>query len=83
MNTVETALVIILAVGMAALLVLSIILVSIMIAVMKNVQKISERAEEATSNINEVIATMGRKVAPLAVSGIVAAIMRRFRERRG
>ena len=80
MNTVETALVIVLSVGMAALLILSIILVSIMIAVMKNVQKISERAEEATSNLNEIFASVGRKIAPIAVSGIVAALMRRFRK---
>jgi ABC-type protease/lipase transport system fused ATPase/permease subunit len=80
-NSVETALVIVLSVGMAALLVLSIILVSIMIAVMKNVQKISDRAEEATSNINELVASLGRKVAPVAVSGIVSAIMRRWRSK--
>lgn len=81
MNSVETALVIVLSVGMAALLVLSIILVSIMIAIMKNVQKISERAEEATSNVNELIASLGRKVAPVAVSGIVSALMRRWRSK--
>jgi len=78
-NTVETALLIVLSVGMAALLILSIILVSIMIAVMKNVQKISERAEEATSNLNELFASLGRKVAPVAVSSILGAILRRFR----
>jgi flagellar biosynthesis protein FlhB len=79
-NSVETALVILLAVGMASLLVLSIILVSIMIAVMKNVQKISERAEEASSNINEVIASVGRRVVPIAMSGLVAAVVRKFRK---
>jgi hypothetical protein len=64
---------------MAALLILSIILVSIMIAVMKNVQKISERAEEATSNLNELFASLGRKVAPVAVSSLVSALVRRWR----
>ena len=81
MNSVETALVIVLSVGMAALLVLSIILVSIMISVMKNVQKISERAEEATSNINELIAGFGRKVAPVAVSSLVSALMKRWKSK--
>jgi hypothetical protein len=80
-NSVETALVIVLSVGMAALLVLSIILVSIMISVMKNVQKISERAEEATSNINELVGSLSRKMAPVAVSGIVSAILKRWRSK--
>ena len=81
MNSVETTLVIVLSIGMAALLILSIILVSIMIAVMKNVQKISERAEEATSNINELVGSLSRKMAPVAVSGIVSAILKRWRSK--
>lgn len=77
-NSVETALVILLAIGFLALLILSIILVSMLLAIMKNVRRISARAEEATANISEVAAMMGRKVAPIAVSTVVAAIVRRF-----
>ena len=81
MNSVETALVIVLSVGMAALLVLSIILVSITISVMKNVQKISERAEEASGNISELVSSFSRKMAPVAASGIISALIKRWRNK--
>ncbi len=81
MTTVETVLVIILAIGFFALLVLSIILVSIMIAIMRNVKRISDRAEEVTSNMSELVAAVGRKVAPFALSGLTAAAVRWFKGR--
>ncbi len=80
-NNVETILIIILAIGFFTLLVLSIILVSIMIAIMKNVKRISDRAEEATSNVAEIIATVSSKIAPFALSGLTAAAMRWFKGR--
>lgn len=79
MNNVELAWVIILSVGFLVLIVLSIILISIMIAVMRNVKRISDRAEEATANVADLAAIVGKKVAPLAASAMVAAVMRRFR----
>jgi len=81
-NTVETVLVILLSVGMVSLLVLSIIFVSILIAVARNVKRISDRADEVTGNVSELVATMSRKVAPMAVSAIAAAVMRRWRGRK-
>jgi hypothetical protein len=78
-NTAETVLVILLAVGFLALLTLSIILLTMMIAIMKNVRRISQRAEEASANAAEVVSMMGKKFAPIAASTVVAAIMRRFR----
>jgi hypothetical protein len=50
-----------------------------MIAVMRNVKRISDRAEEATANVADLAAIVGKKVAPLAASAMVAAVMRRFR----
>ncbi len=81
MNTVETVLVILLGVGFLSLLILGIILVSIMIAIMKNVRKISERAEEATSNVAELASMIGRKVAPFALSGLAGAAMKWFKNK--
>jgi cell division protein FtsL len=75
-TTVEQVLIIILAVGFFVLLVLSIILVSLLVAIMRNVKRISERAEEATSNFSELAAMVGRKVAPFALSGIGAMAMK-------
>ena len=79
MNTVESVLIILLAVGFLALLIMSIILVSMMLAVMKNVRRISERAEEATANVANLAQTVGGKLAPIAVSTLVAALVRRFK----
>jgi len=78
-DNVELAWVIILSIGFLVLIILSIILISLMIAVMRNVKRISERAEEATSNVADLAAIVGKKVAPFAVSAVAAAAMRRFR----
>lgn len=78
MNTVETVLVILLSVGFLTLLILSIILSVMMITIMRNVRRISQRAEEATSSVADIAQTLGRKIAPVAVSTVVAAIVRKF-----
>jgi hypothetical protein len=80
-NTVEYALLIILCVGFITLLILSIILVSIMLAIMKNLKRISDRAENVTASAANIMEMVGQKVAPLAVSAIVAAALRKFRNK--
>lgn len=79
MNQVVTALVIILSLGFLTLLILAIILVSMMLSVMRNLKRVTERAEEVTSNAADLTAMISRKVAPLAVSAAMAAIARRFK----
>ena len=79
MNDVETALVILLSIGFLTLLILSIILVSMMLAVMRNVKRISARAEEVTANAADLAAMVSKKVAPLALSAALAALMRKFK----
>jgi hypothetical protein len=81
-TTVEQVLIIILAIGFFVLLVLSIILVSLLIAIMRNVKRIAERAEEATGNVSELAAMFGRKLAPFALSGLGAAAMKWFKGRK-
>ena len=82
MNTVELILVILLSAGFLTLIILSIILLSLMLAIMKNVKRMSERAEVATSNVANVMESIGRKVAPIAVSGIMSTLVKRFMGRR-
>jgi hypothetical protein len=77
-NTVELILVILLSAGFLTLIVLSIILLSLMLAIMRNVKRMSERAEVATSSVANVMESLSRKVAPIAVSGVVTALMKRF-----
>jgi len=81
MNSVETVLVIILSIGFLTLLVLGIVLTSILIAIMRNVKRLSERAEEATSNVAEMASMVTRRLAPLALSGVVAAAIKLFKGR--
>jgi hypothetical protein len=78
MNTVELVLVVLLSVGFLTLIIMSIILMSLMLAIMKNLKRISERAESATSNVAGIVESIGAKLAPLAMSGLVAAVMKRF-----
>ncbi len=78
MNTVELVLVILLSVGFLTLIILSIILVSLMLSIMKNLKRIAERAETATNNVASVAESIGRKVAPLAASGLMGLIMKQF-----
>jgi cell division protein FtsL len=81
-NTVETILVIMLAVGFTILLILAIMLTSVLLGVAKNVRRISEKAEEAVGNISDLSAMVSKRVAPIALSGAVAAALRRFRSKK-
>lgn len=83
MNTVELILVIILSAGFLTLIVLSIILVSLMLAIAKNLKRIAERAESATSSVAAVAESVGRKLAPLAASGLLGLLMKRFSSKKG
>ncbi len=82
MNNVEFALVVLLSVGFLILIVLSIILVSLMLAIMKNIKRISERAESATENVAGIAETISRNLAPLAASGILGMVVKKFTGKR-
>ncbi len=78
MTSVDQTLVILLSVGMIVLLILSIVLVSLLIAVVQNVRRVAQRAERATENISDLAATISQRLAPVAASSIMAALVRRF-----
>ncbi len=78
MSTIELILVVLLSVGFLVLIILSIILVSVMIAIMRNLRRIADRAESATENVASIAETFGRKLAPLAASGLIGLLMKRF-----
>lgn len=67
-----------LSIGFLTLIIMSIILVTLMIAIMRNLKRISERAEVATSSVASVAESLSRKVAPLAFSGLVGMLIKRF-----
>ena len=78
MNTVELVLVILLSVGFLTLIILSIVLMVLMLAIMKNLKRISDRAEAATSIVAGIVESISDKLVPLATSGLVAALVKRF-----
>ena len=78
MNTVELILVILLSVGFLTLIIISIVLLSVLLAIMKNLKRIAERAESATSSVAGITETIARKLGPVAASGILGLIMKRF-----
>ena len=83
MNIVETVLVILLSVGFLTLIILGIVLVSLLLGIMKNVKRMSQRAEEATGSVASILASLGQRVAPAAISGIVATLVRLFKAKKG
>lgn len=81
MTTVETILIVFLAAALLIFLILAIVVVSLFIAILRNVRKISQRAEDATENVSDIVKMVGRRVAPIALSAAVAAAMRRFKKK--
>jgi hypothetical protein len=81
-NTVETVLVILLAVGYIVLLILAIIVASLLIGVLRSAKRISTKAEEAANNVSDLAAMIGKRVAPVALSAAIAAALRRFRSKK-
>lgn len=82
MTAVETILVIFLAATLLILLVLSIVVISLFIKILRNVKRISERAEDVTGNFADIAAMVGKRVAPVALSAAIAAAMRRFKSKK-
>jgi len=82
MTTVESVLVIILAVALLLLLTLGIVMAALAVGILKNVKHISQKAEETTANFADIAAMVGKRVAPVALSAAIAAAMRRFKSKK-
>lgn len=82
MSTVESVLVIILAVALLLLLILGIVIASLAVGILKNVKHISQKAEETTAGFADIATMVGKKVAPVALSAAVAAALRRFKSKK-
>jgi Na+-transporting methylmalonyl-CoA/oxaloacetate decarboxylase gamma subunit len=82
MATAETVLVIFLSVALLLFLLLAIVAVSIGIGILRNIKHISQRAEETTESVADIAKLVGKRVAPVAVSAVVAAALRRFKSKK-
>ena len=83
MPNAETIRVIFLSAALLIFLVLGIIVASIFIAILRNVKRIAERAEETTAGVADVVQMVSKRVAPLAMSAAVMAALRKFKKGKG
>jgi len=68
--------------GLVVILLVCIIALTVMVvSIVKTLKRVAEKAEQTTENLSSVAASVGRRVAPLALSTIVAAILRRGRRK--
>lgn len=82
MDTTTSVLLILLAAGYILLLVLAIAFVIILISILRQVKRITDKAEQTTDNLSGLIVSMGKRVAPVALSAVVAAVLRKFKSRK-
>lgn len=83
MTTVETILVIMLAIGFLILLIMGIVIAGLIITIMRRMSRIAVKAETATSNISDAAAKVGAKLAPVAISTIVGLVTKKIKSRKG
>lgn len=82
MSTIETILVIMLAVGFFILLVLSIVIASLVIIIVRRLNRISQKAETATANLSNAAAMVSSKLAPVAASTLFGLIAKKLKSRK-
>jgi cell division protein FtsL len=82
MTSVESVLVIFLAVALLLFLILAIVMAALAVGILKNVKHISQKAEETTANLSDIAKMVGKRVAPVALSAAIAAAIRRFRSKK-
>ena len=80
-TTATVVLIVLLSVGFIILLGLSITLIIIIIGIMRSIQRITDKAEQATESFSDLASMMTKKVAPVALSAAIAAAMRRFKKK--
>lgn len=82
MATTETILIILLAALFVVLLILAIAVVSLLISILRTIKRITDKAETATESLSGVAAMLGKRLAPVAFSAGVAAILRKFKSKK-
>jgi len=77
---VEHILIIILAVIAIVFLMAGLVVVALLIALVMTLRRLAKKAEEATENLSEAALVWGKKVAPAALSGLLAAGFKHWRK---
>jgi succinate dehydrogenase/fumarate reductase cytochrome b subunit len=81
-NNVQTTLVILLAVGYLVLILAAIIAAVIVIKILNGVRHITAKAEATTENMSELVKTLGKRIAPVALSSLMGLVVKKVKDRR-
>lgn len=76
MEETQTILVILLSIGFLFLLVMSSIVVFLLIKILQNIRRVTQRVDETSENMGEMVKYVGRKVGPAAVTALGSILWR-------
>jgi hypothetical protein len=79
---VQLVLVILLGVGYTLLLIMSLVAVYIVIRILQSIRHIARNAEMTTDNMSEVVKMVGKRIAPVAMSGLAGAVFKFVNDKR-
>ena len=76
MQELQTVLLVILGVGFAVLLILGIAMVIIIINILSNIRRVTQRLDETSENMSEMVKYLGKKTAPAAMAALLKVALR-------
>jgi len=82
MGVAEMILVVFLSTALLIFLILAIVAVSLLVGILRDLKKMADRAEEASENLGELIRIAGRRLLPLLISTVTAAVMSKFKKKK-
>ena len=82
MTTATFILLIILGASFFIMILLGIVVATLAIGILRQVRRITNRAEATTESLSDIFMTVSKKVAPLALSSMAAAILRKFKSKK-
>jgi hypothetical protein len=81
MQDLQTVLIVLLSIGFGILLIMGIVMVFVLIRIVTNIRHITERLDETSENMGEMVKYVGKKVAPAAISALGSIIVRRVKSK--
>lgn len=79
MDQVQSVLLVLLAVGFLILLVVAIIAAFVVFKILSNIRRITQRLDETSENMGDMVKYMGRKLGPAAASAVGSVLLRRVK----
>jgi hypothetical protein len=80
MQETQTILIVLLSVGFLFLLIMSCIAVFLIIKILSNIRRVTERVDETSQNMGEMLKYIGRKVGPGMITTIGSVLWRSVKQ---